>query len=590
MRTLCILSFLMMLVTALAQHKITRFETLPTFIENPKYDVALKQQLGVIGNNYLGDIQIGKAPAELVSASNSHYPIDEFKRTICGNFHLYYIKSPTRFDDDNDVHFNIRPEFASKQLLDNHNQYIKNLNYENLKKIAQLKAQLPNIANPNISSVSGIEAYNDIINALNKAILGINQAFGIHYLRTMKYVVYGEIDLSNHQFLTKYNDYIPKQELDCGCIYGAWVNDRLQVPIVGSYHDNVEIHPTEQTWWSYQKNATETVYYLGAFGDSSGKFYKRDNYDTEDGKYSFFGTWLKCPQTEIHAIPFEIKNKIPTLIFNSEKKVSTGGVSPFPNEPMTQALMFKNDTLVRVHNNTAMSIRFDKVGIARIVNQDTFYRGFIVFTTQFGNNSCTGTVISKVTVTKTPLFVRPPISTFEQPLTVKVTLKNMQCLSVDDGNEEEEIIGYAGVVAFSPKSVVAKMPIMPRDKESFLLFSRLDKSSLPIRKNQIIDINESRKFELDDDAYIVIHSDLDEDDDNDDDNINDLDDDDDRLGDVNDKGKHVKEDIFYVRRLTGTNKTVETKHVFSSGGTKVVLTFLIERSGGSIIDVKSTRD
>jgi hypothetical protein len=586
MRTLCIFICFMAVAIGNAQPKITRFESLPLFSENAKYDLALTQQLGVIGNNYLGEIQIGKAPAELVSSSNSHYPIDGYKRTICGSLQSYFIKSRTTFDDDDDVHFNIRPDFASKSLLDNHNLMIKDLNYENLNKIAQLKSFLPAIANPDRGSVNGIEAYNEVIKQINLAIYNQNRGFGVHYLRDMKSVIYGEIDLSNHQFLTKYSDYLPKQELDCACTFGAWVNDRLSV-IFGSYHDNLEIHPVEQAWWSYKKNPTETVYYLSSFGDASGKFYARDNYDTEDGDYTFFGTWLKCPQTETHAIPFEIKSKDRTLVFNTEKQVLNGGVTPPLNEPTMQALMFKNDTLVRVHNNSAMAIRFEKVGIARIVGQDTFYRGFVVFQTQFGDGGCSGTVISKVTVTKTGLFVRPPINAFSQPLTVKVTLKNIQCLSVDDGNDEEEITGYAGVVAFSPKTGVAKMPIMPKDKESFLLFSRLDNSSLAMKKNQIIDINESRTFELDDDAYVVINSDLDEDDDNDDNNINDLDEDDDRLADVNNKGKAVKKDVFYVKNLTGNNKTIETKHIFSSGGTKVVLTFLVERSGGDKIVVNT---
>jgi hypothetical protein len=584
MRTLCVFLCIMLVASGYTQPKITRFENLPTFSEDAKYNMALTQQFGVIGNNYLGETQIGKAPAETVSSFNSHYPIDGYKRTICGNLNSYFIKTEDNVDDD-DVHFIMRPDYPSKQLMDSHNLFIRDLNTSNLKRFPTLAPFLTTIANPDIKSINGIEAYNETIASLNKLIFTLNKGTDSRLLRNLKHEIYGEIDLPNHQFITKFTENVPKQELDCTCIYGAWVNDRLAVPF-GSYHDNLEIHPTEQAWWSYQKSPIETVYYLGAFGDASGIFYKRDNYDTEDGDYTFFGTWLKCPQTETHAIPFEIKNKMPTLVFNTEKKVSNGGVTPQPNELPTQVLMFKNDTLLRVNNNSAMAIRFDKVGIARIVGQDTFYRGFVVFQTQFGDGGCSGTVISKVTVTKPGFFIRPPIDVFSQPTTVKVTLKNIQCLSVDDGDDVEDILGYAGVVAFSTKTGVAKIPIMPKDKESFLLFSRLDNSSLSIRKNQVIDINESRTFELDDDAFVVINSDLDEDDGNDDKNINDLDDGDDHLQDINEKGKAVKKDVFYVKNLTGTGKTIETKHTFTSGGTKVVLTFLVERSGGTPIVVK----
>ncbi len=399
----------------------------------------------------------------------------------------------------------------------------------------------------------------------------------------MKTVVLGEIDLPFHEFLTKFNDNVPKEELDCGCIFGAWVNDRLSVPF-GSYHDNIEIHPAEQVWWTYQKNSNETVYFLGAFGENSGIFHNRDHYDTDGGKLSFFGPWHPCPQRETYAIPFEIKNKMPTLTFTLEKNVSNGGAVRTPNEPPTRVLMFKNDTLLRVHNATLMDVSFDKIGISKIVNQDTFIKGFLVLQTNIsGNSDCNGTVITKVTANKNRVRILPPFAV--QVPTLKVTLKNIQCLAIDDGNgnTEEEILGYAGVVAFSAKTGISKIPIMPKNKESFLLFNRLDKASLNLKKNQIVDINESRIFEMDNEDYIVIKSNLDEDDNNDDNNINDLDEDDDRLADANTKGKAVKSDIFFVKKMTAGSK-IETKHTFSSGGTKVVLTFLVERvDSGSIL-------
>ena len=130
-----------------------------------------------------------------------------------------------------------------------------------------------------------------------------------------------------------------------------------------------------------------------------------------------------------------------------------------------------------------------------------------------------------------------------------------------------------------------KIPIMPKNKESFLLFNRLDKTSLNLKKNQIVEINESRIFEMDNEDFIIIKSNLDEDDNNDDNNINDLDEDDDRLADANDKGKAVKSDIFFIKKMAGGSK-IETKHTFSSGGTKVVLTFLVERTDSGQVVTK----
>ena len=130
-----------------------------------------------------------------------------------------------------------------------------------------------------------------------------------------------------------------------------------------------------------------------------------------------------------------------------------------------------------------------------------------------------------------------------------------------------------------------KIPIMPKNKESLLLFNRIDKASLNLKKNQIIEINESRIFEMDNEDFIIIKSNLDEDDNNDDNNINDLDEDDDRLADPNAKGKAVKSDIFFIKKMAGGSK-IETKHTFSSGGTKVILTFLVERTDSGQIVTK----
>ena len=567
-----------------AQVNITRFNVLPTFTANAQFDLAMTQQFGVIGNNFNGDIEIGKTPAETVSSFNSHFPIDGFKRTICGTFHQYFIKTKDNVDDD-DVHFNIRPDLASRALLNNHNNSLVASNIQKLKTLKFKESIITSVSNPDINSVEGIEAYNAIISSLNKSIAGININFGTHHLREMKAVVLGEIDLPFHEFLTKFSDNVPKEELNCGCIFGPWVNDRLSVPF-GSFHDNVEIHPAEQVWWTYQKNSNETVYFLGAFGENSGIFHNRDHYDTDGGKLSFFGPWHPCPQRETYAIPFEIKNKMPTLTFTLEKNVSNGGAVRTPNEPPTRALMFKNDTLLRVHNATLMDVSFDKIGISKIVNQDTFIRGFLVLQTNIsGNSDCNGTVITKVTANKNRVRILPPAAI--QVPTLKVTLKNIQCLSVDDGNgnTEEEIFGYAGVVAFSAKTGISKIPIMPKNKESFLLFNRLDKASLNLKKNQIVEINESRIFEMNNEDFIIIKSNLDEDDNNDDNNINDLDEDDDRLADLNAKGKAVKSDIFFIKKMAGGSK-IETKHTFSSGGTKVVLTFLVERTDSGQIVTK----
>lgn len=576
--TLCLVVFNFIVTNSIIflKAQTTTLTNLGPFKDNALYERALNNQLGVIGNDFYGDIQIGFAPAEGLAKAfanatwyNSHFPIDGYKRTICGTLHQYYIRSRDSNDDD-DVHFIVRPNLPnSAYLLDLHNNKIKIDNLTKVSKVNFLQTEYAQMSNYDLQSIETIEGYNDIIKSVNLKVQGLLHT--PHFLREAKYKILGEIDLPYHNYLSRFSGYLPKEELNCSCIYGPWVNDRLDA-FGGSYHDYLEIHPTEQAWWTYKKKNSEVIYHLAAFGDNSGVYNDRSHYDTDGGNLSFFGTWHQCPQVETFAIPFEMRKNTPTLNVLLENKLVNGGAIKSLDEASVKTLRYNQRDIIKVTNQSWLSVSFEKTGIYKIIGKDTIIRGFIVLKASLsGNSECSGTFITKATFKR-----KYPRDLLVKPTEVKVTLKSIQCLGVDDGNEEEEIIGYSGATAFSGSSVIANMNITSLNSDNFLLFKRLDGDYLSMKKNQIRLLGNSLTFALSNNDYISIISNLDEDDDNDDNNQNDLDEDDDRLNSITTYGGAVKITTWKVKDLITRKKDLLFSHEFRSGGTIIKLNFEVK--------------
>ncbi len=556
-----------------AQIKVDRRDNIP-IVRPDDYLFATANQLGVIGNSYFKDVKIGTAPVDqYITQTNTHFPVDGFKRTICGTLESFHIKSTGWNDDDDDVHFEIRPDFASKALMEEVNLSIIESNSKLIKR-SILKSFASQIAVVDLKSISAIEEY-------NKKIEGFNKKFPTnpHMFRTLKTVVLSEIDVQGfyQKYLKKYSENVSKQEIDCTCSYGPWVHDAANTTF-GSYHDNYEIHPAEQVWWVNQHNGNN-VYHLYLFNDASNRFDDKDDYDKDDG--TFYGPWTPNPLNGTFALAFSVRLRAPTQIFTISKIADKN--ANIKIDGRTHYLVYKNDTLLKIdepEGPDVMSITFDKVGFDpyEMLKGDSVIRGFVVITASIGKpNDESGNLMLKVensikrlrVITGGIAGIRPRY---------KVTLEKIECIGVDDDGNQEEIYGYSGVAAFSPKTFASGINILPSNSNSSLFWSILDNSpTLLLRKGDTHAVNVVKEFELDNDAWLEIRSDLNEDDDNGDNNETASDDDDDRLADHG----NVKSKKIFVRTIP-QGRPLRFEQDFSSGGTKIKLYFVVESTGGVI--------
>lgn len=160
------------------------------------------------------------------------------------------------------------------------------------------------IDNPDFSTVQGIENYNATAKKINNKYYQVNN-YVSHFLRYAQYTITAEIDIKDefHNIYRKYSFSDPKEEVNCLCSYGAWVDDRRNV-IFGSYHDYLEIHPADQIWWTFYKDLSTTKYRLILLSDNSDNFNDRSDFDT-DGR-TFFGPWQSTPLHGTFAVAFQL--------------------------------------------------------------------------------------------------------------------------------------------------------------------------------------------------------------------------------------------------------------------------------------------
>lgn len=555
-----------------AQIKVDRRDNIP-IVRPDDYLFATANQLGVIGNSYFKDVKIGTAPVDqYITQTNTHFPVDGFKRTICGTLESFHIKSTGWHDDDDDVHFEIRPDFRSIALKEEVNLGIIESNYQKIKR-SILKSFASQIAVVDLKSVTAIENYNKKIGEFNRQFPAIS-----HMFRTLKTVVLSEIDVQDfyQKYLKKYSENVSNQEIDCTCSYGPWVHDAANTTF-GSYHDNYEIHPAEQVWWVNQQNGNN-MYHLYLFNDASNRFDDKDDYDRDDG--TFYGPWTPNPLDGTFALAFSVRLRAPTQVFTINKIIDKNVNVKIDGR--THYLVYKNDTLLRVDEPDGpdvMTVIFNKVGFDpyEMLKGDSVIRGFVVITGSIGKQGdVSGNLMLKV-VNSIKRFRIPGNTAGIRPM-YKVTLEKIECIGVDDDGNREEIYGYSGVAAFSPKTIAAGINILPSNSNTSLFWSILDNSSpLLLRKGDIHPVNVVKEFELDNEAWLQIRSDLNEDDDNGDNNETASDDDDDRLAD----NGNVKSRKIFVREIP-QGRPLRFEQDFSSGGTKIKLYFILESTGGVI--------
>jgi len=351
---------------------------LATAEDNKLFAQALKQ-MDVIGNDFYGEQFIGMAAAERSDIISTHtdtwFPIDGFKRTVCGTMTNYFAYDGSVFsDNDDDLNLNIVPSVDFRPLL--------------------------------------------------------GQATTVGNRRAGKNVFYGHIQAEIDVLDAPYKDFFYPNKPDAPklntnvCAFGPFVSD--------AGHDHKpEIHTTEQIWWKDGNN-----YLLSFMCDVSGRFdglldandpkitnlnNTGDDYDTDDGKHTFGGPWSPRPIKGSYAIAFNVIKGEELVRFDIRKVAGKNYEPVSVQNANTHYLVYQGDTIAVVteSDNLDMNIKFEKVvrvpAFTRVLAPSI--RGYIILQMNTGK-AFTGYVNGKrnddggqllVKVAKSVIKKKPPV-------------------------------------------------------------------------------------------------------------------------------------------------------------------------------------
>ncbi|MGB8194195.1 MAG: hypothetical protein WCF67_19850 [Chitinophagaceae bacterium] len=504
--------------------------TLGFHINDGKFDRAVNDQLGVIGNDFDGSMEIGMAPAEGALYKNIWFPIDGYKRSFIGK-HTAIFSMDLNDGDASDDDWNVRLETSlSNPLIAANEQKLTN---ENDRKYP--------------------------INIIN-----------------------GEIDIKqvNKDHLMEYENYSPKVFIDHIGMYGPWVSDHgwrsgWISSVVGSHGTYIEIHPMEQLWWT-EKQGNNRIYHLNMANDNSGRYNERSDFDTDTRLVT---VWHTNPMKHTYYIPFAIPLRGETVKY-SFARLSENNITARYSDGIDHRLTYKGRTILTIKEppNDIIKIDFINTGIdpeAFLRNErDTIIKGFIKIETSLGKTGSdyAGNLFLRLTEENPNLVL-------SEQRRFRVTLENITCISVDDGDSQEDIMGFIGVRAESTVFFPSQANHLPDNSPSPLLWAKLDGQAQKIKKDESIVINKSFLYTLPGGSIITLFADLDEDDGNADKNktmLDDahwyaVDDADDKL----EKFGKMEERVIPTNDLRrGQSTTKDFK--FGSGGTEVRFSVKVE--------------
>ena len=412
-------------------------------------------QLGVVGNNYFGEIKIGDCAALRHIVLDTWKPVDGYKRTATSKM-LYSV-------------------YTKNEGEGVANMWDKDINLE----------------------MRGV----------------VNNKIGTKTLEPDEQV-YCEINLMPvaKNLLLKYSDSAPKYQIDNAAAFGPFIYDK-------NHDNGLEIHPAEQIWWRENRKDETIYHlysFMDAsewFDDSDGVHADFDRTNCEHHP------WIKNPMPFIYAIPFETKLKKSVIEYSIEKIASNCAVVNGRIEKQHKLFFGSQliATVQEPSGEDMLEISFDNVGLNpyKVFEGDSILQGFLIIKSTINKNPCPGDggdVLLKMTkknrANTEPANVRPPA---KEEYKVKVTLENITCISEDDGNENnEEIYGYIGVKVVSPDDPFTN--ILPNGKNSPLLWSKLDENHLVLTEGIPKQINSSSVYSLKKSDKIILLADLDEND------------------------------------------------------------------------------
>ena len=341
------------------------------------WELAMSQQMGVIGNDFRGIEEIGSAAFERESHNtfipdnlNFWYPqkqprdhrsIVYFKRTLAGTVQEARQANISGTFQDYDINIDIIPNEKYKYLItDGHPREYTGLMSTQWTLSAHQSGQASCDDAKSIGFFNRVEA--EI--AEDYWPQG-DHTFGRAFLTDLALIRTG------------------KQM----CLYGPWIYD-------AGHCCQPEIHPAEQLWWS-EPQAGGKKYNLNVMADASRRFLWRKNMD--DG--TKLKPWAEPPVKGLFAIAFEYA--LPQLTgaagYTTRKfevaNLHFKNVAEFPNTNQVYNLIYQGKNIVSfIPNNNAFKVSFEQVGISP--DDPDKIRGFLVIETFVGKLTQIATSIS----------------------------------------------------------------------------------------------------------------------------------------------------------------------------------------------------
>lgn len=283
-------------ITLLAQDPLPNITFKETSIKSPqlassadlnKWNRITGLQMGIDGNEFYGPEAIGKAIAYssgLASHVREWFPVDGFKRTVCGIVTEYFETDDKIHNDfllDHDINIELEPLIGYKDFVN----------------VLLRPTSLANEFEP-LPGATTVKNTGDRVLKHESLTAEIEPAFDRRYFHPET----GYLSIEGNRT----------------CVYGPWVWDRRL------NDDNIEIHPAEQIWQGYGNERLTLV----TVADASKRFNDRNDFYTPTyyaSNYNLIRPWSATPLKSLFAVAFEIKPGDPPL-YLSISGTPTGSV------------------------------------------------------------------------------------------------------------------------------------------------------------------------------------------------------------------------------------------------------------------------
>lgn len=443
------------------------------------------KQLGIIGNDWDGDDEIGTAPFERKmdlgiahpQFLNFWYPNIRtqdnnraWKRTMIGHMkeEAEHYENDFVFPD-HDIDFYVIPDKDYEYLIKENPA-------------------------PNASFYVKVDAYRHLERPSCPSVHDHVEA---------------EIDLKDEnekQFVNFFNDQM--KTIKSAGFYGTWMYDR-------GHCDHPEIHPAEQIWWSMRTDNVST-YRCNLICDYSDRYNTTDQMDDEGGKYTIKNAWAAPPIKGVFAISFSLnpgKDKIVYRIFQHDSyNLNANKTVAFDNNKVHHFILNGKAVITVVEpEKECLKVSFEQIAYDNAGN----LTGFVVLTSAVGEASKypePGHLFFEVKKSVVKGASNPPGK-------FKVSLESIECTGAEDANLPENIFGSIFCKAIATKDTVSYRPLILAVKANTAgnlcnskletLFCASCSNLISLKKNQKNTFSTSFTYDFPSDGYIEVTGDLD---------------------------------------------------------------------------------